>query len=269
MYSFAVTAYNEMSDGGLQGGRILRSIMFAIGDPKIREIVIVDDASEDYRDLKRFLYPHTLVPGTKFKITTNKSNRGVFGNKLEAIAQCSEPWVITCDSDNRMSPDCLNVIRRLSKNANTWLCPSFAKPQFDYRGLVGEYSLENLGDIIDKPMFGCCFNTGNQTVNREEFMKVFGRYRGKRADLLMPNYLGHTCPESIHSRLVFDANDSFIFNMEWLLAGNRLRICEGLEYDHYYTSGPDSNYARAPKEKGVLNDALMKRLRDELGAINA
>lgn len=257
MYSFAVTAYNEMSDGHLHGGRLLSCIQAAQNHDAIDEIVIVDDASQDAIGLAEFLHREPKV-----ELYCNEENRGVFGNKLEAIASCKNDWVITCDSDNAMDLGFLDWVISEAKDSQTWFCPSFAKPQFDYRGLVGEYSLENLGDIIDKPMFGCCFNTGNQTVNREEFMRVFGRYRGKRADLLMPNYLNASCPESLHSRLVFDANDSFIFNMEWLLAGNRLRICEGLEYDHYYTSGPDSNYARAPKEKGLLNAALMERLRD-------
>ena len=257
--SFAVTAFNEMAEENKRGENILRCISSAQTHPDVAEIVIVDDHSSDFDQLQDWLQDEPRV-----RLCRNSENRGVFGNKLEAIARCKGDWVINSDSDNYMSPEYLNLVLTMPKDPDTWYCPSFAKPQFDYRQLVGNYGL---GDIIrtqmfTHPMAGCAFNTGNSVVHRESFMEVFGRFRRERFDLMLPNYLNRTDEqrESHYDRLIWDANDSFIFNMEWLTAGNKIQITEGMEYDHHYSSGPDSNYARAPAEKSVLNKALVTEL---------
>ncbi|KKL95894.1 hypothetical protein LCGC14_1850040, partial [marine sediment metagenome] len=172
-------------------------------------------------------------------------------------------WVITCDSDNVMGADFIDwIVRTLNKTPSTWYCPSFAKPDFDYRPMAGDYDLASIGQILDQPMAQCACNTGNQTVHQGSFMEVFGSYRDKRADLMMPNRLN--IPEAErstrHWRLVFDALDSFIFNLTWLEAGGRLCIGEGLEYQHYRTSEAESNYARSPAEKNKLGEILFKEL---------
>lgn len=258
MLSFAITAYNEMSEARNHGRRILECIGAAQDHDVIGEIVVVDDGSEDYEQLG------TLMDGQpKVRLYHNPTNRGVFGNKLEAIARATNEWVITCDSDNQMDRAYLDRVMDADNDPDTWYCPSFAKTHFDYRGLIGQYKLEAIARMLDQPMAGCCLNTGNQTVHRESFMDVFGKYRDQRADLMMPNWLdlGSSIRQDHYWRLVFDANDSFIFNMEWLTAGNTINVMAGLEYDHAYFSGPESNYARAPKEKSQLNEVLTNELR--------
>lgn len=254
--SFAVTAFNEMAEENGHGANIKRCIDLAC-HPGIEEIVIIDDASDDFLALQEHL-------GMERKVVLghNATNQGVFGNKLEAIARCSGDWVINCDSDNHMDLNYLDVILNYPTRFDTWYCPSFAKPEFDYRQLVGAYSLGDMTQMFTHPMAGCCMNTGNSVVHRESFMEVFGKFRGERFDLMLPNYLNHATEqrESHRSRLIWDANDSFIFNMEWLTAGKRIQITEGMEYDHHYSSGPDSNYARAPEEKTALNQALVTEL---------
>ncbi len=258
MLSFVVTAYNEMSEARSQGRRILDCIRPAQQHDTIGEIVVVDDTSVDFAGLRDLLSDEPKV-----QLFRNDTNRGVFGNKLEAIARATNEWVITCDSDNQMDRAFLDRVMDADSDPDTWYCPSFAKTHFDYRKLIGEYTLANIGQMLDQPMAGCCLNTGNQTVHRDSFMAVFGKYRGQRADLMMPNWLNLSRSERQRHywRLVFDANDSFIFNMEWLTAGNTMHVMAGLEYDHAYFSGPESNYARAPKEKSQLNEALTTDLR--------
>jgi len=258
--SFAVTAFQEMSAGRLHGQRITDSIRAAMDHPAVDEVVIVDDASDDYNQLcdQVFHYPPTGL----FRLATNPSNLGVFGNKIEAIAQCTGDWVITSDSDNVMDKTFIDKIVSLNKRPDTWYCPSFARTHFDYRTLVGGFDLAGIGRILHEPMFQCACNTGNQTVHRESFMHIFGKYRGQRADLMYPNWLNLT-PEQRpmkYWRLVFDALDSFILNFTWLLTNNRIHIAEGLEYDHYWSGGPESNYARSPKEKDDLGAILFKEL---------
>ncbi len=255
--SFAVTAFNEMAEENSRGRNILRCITPAHHHDAIDEIVIVDDCSDDFLALRDM-----LCNEPKGTLWRNSSNRGVFGNKLEAVARCNGDWVINCDSDNYMSLEYLALVLTMPKDPDTWYCPSFAKPQFDYRQLVGAYGLGDMTQMFTHPMAGCCMNTGNSIVHRESFMEVFGKFRGKRFDLMLPNYLNRTMEQrtSHYDRLIWDANDSFIFNMEWLTAGKRLQVVPGLEYDHHYSSGPDSNYARAPEEKSRLNELLVAEL---------
>ena len=260
MLSFAITAYNEMSESRSHGHRIWNCIQAAQDHDAIDEIVVVDDGSEDFLGLYDLLRNEPKV-----QLFRNPTNRGVFGNKLEAIARATGEWVITCDSDNQMDQAYLDLVVGADREGDpcTWYCPSFAKTHFDYRGLIGQYKLADIAQMLNQPMAGCCLNTGNQTVHRESFMKVFGKYRGIRADLMMPNWLNliEGVRVEYYWRWVFDANDSFIFNMEWLTAGNTINVMAGLEYDHAYFSGPESNYARAPKEKSQLNEVLTKELR--------
>jgi hypothetical protein len=257
-FSVAITAYNELTPEREHGELLFRAIETLHGHPAVSEIVVVDDASPSGGV--------TACPGCpKARFLQNTVNLGVFGNKLEAIAQCSGEWVINCDSDNCMSHEFIDRLLQVEPclDPNVWYCPSFARPEFDYRELIGAWSIREAGDLVDRPMAGCMLNTGNQTVHRETFLEVFGEYRGWRADLEMPNWLG--LPEGERqrhrSRLIFDANDSFIFNMYWLASGRTLAVLGGLEYDHTYASGEASNYARAPEEKGALNDILVGELR--------
>lgn len=260
MLSFAVTAYEEMSDVRQHGARLLRAISAAQAHESIDEVVIVDDGSSDGDQLEAFLNGQPKV-----RFYRNDENRGVFGNKLEAIARSTGDWVITCDSDNTMDRTFLDQVLAListEQDPDVWYLPSFAKPNFDYRSMQGAYDLAVSEALLRMPLGECLMNTGNQTVHREAFMEVFGQFRGQRFDLMLPNYLGLVLPEreQKHWRLVWDACDSFIFNMEWLLDYGYLRVVEGLEYDHYYTSGPESNYARAPVEKEQLNKKLVAAL---------
>ena len=271
-----------MSEGRLHGQRILDCIRAALDHPAIDEVVIVDDGSDDFEQLDKHLLRNC---GGNLRLIRNKENLGVFGNKIVAVAQCSGDWVITCDSDNVQDKAYIDRVVQLiagyeervkmtvpthflvnvfclPAEPSTWLCPSFAKTHFDYRELIGLYDLAGLARILREPMFQCECNTGNQTVHRESFMRVFEKYRGQRADLLYPNWLNLT-PEQRpvkYWRLVFDALDSFILNMTWLLAGNRVHIVEGLEYEHYWSGGDESNYARSPKEKDDLGAILFKEL---------
>ena len=258
-FSLAITAFEETKDEV----RILDCIRPAQKHYAIDEIVIVDDHSSDFAVLETLLESEPKV-----KLSYNQKNLGVFGNKLEAVAQCKNDWVINCDSDNLMDEEYLDLITEHPLSEATWYCPSFAKPEFDYRSLIGAYVLEDMPWFMTQALSGCALNTGNQTVHRESYLDVFGRYRGKRADIMMPNWLNlpDNDRKQHHWRLVFDANDSFIFNMEWLTAGHSLCFLEGLEYEHYYTGGDESNYARAPVQKHDLNDCLVKEMQARVNA---
>jgi len=265
MLTLAITAFDEMEERRGCGNRLLQCISYAQKHPSIREIVIVDDGSERYSELLALLSKEPK----KLWIGSNVQNLGVFVNKIEAVARSTSAWVITCDSDNCMDAGYIDKVLSLWRTEKSWYCPSFAKPKFDYRELIGSYNGKTLKRIIRHPSFPCFFNTGNQVVHQKTFMKVFGKYRGQRADLLLPNWLGiqEKKRKSHYWRMVFDACDSFLLNYLWVQAGGSIGIVEGLEYLHHYATGDDGNYARSPKEKAELGEILLTQLRHLIEAL--
>lgn len=254
--SFAVTAYEETTRN--DGPSIRTCIDAALAHPLIDEIVIVDDKSSDYQGLVEM-----FINKPKVKVFQNEENLGVFGNKLSAVYHSTGDWVITSDSDNIFDHKAIDLVLSSPLDGDTWYCPSFARPNFDYREYVGSYDLSNVGDLLRRGGLANCFvNTGNQTVNRTKFLNVFEKYLNSRADLLMPNYLNLKEEERKlpYWKDVFNACDSLVFNSEWLKAGGTLVILEDFHYDHFWTGGPGSNYNRAPAEKGLLNDLLLNEL---------
>lgn len=259
-FSFAVTAYEETSAGRLEGRRICECLEAPQAHEQIGEIVISDDGSSDFNALVKL-----LVSRPKVQFFRCFKNRGVFTNKIQAVGYSTGDWVITCDSDNRMDAAFINRAIEVAQDPDCWYCPSFAREHFDYRGLIGEYDLAAIGTVADLDNFQACMNTGNQTVHRNTFMEVFGRYLDKRFDLVLPNYLDLPEHERLQRywRLVWDACDSFLLNLLWLRAGKRIAVVKGLEYWHYWTNGPESNYIRSPKEKDKLNAILLRELLED------
>ena len=259
MLSFAVTAYNELSEPQQHGQRILDCISAAQHHPAIDEIIVVDDGSEDYPELSAL-----LANQPKVSLHHYYPNRGVFTNKIEAVALASNNWVINSDSDNLMDTAYIDHVISMKRDPLTWYCPSFAKPQFDYRGLVGRYDIDTIKDFFQTPIAACAINTGNEIVYRPEYMRVLGRFHGvRRFDLILPNYLGLQEEERLEEQwhLVYGACDSILLNMEWLKAGGTLEFCEGLEYEHaVHVDKSGSNYDRAPAAKELLAAILRQRL---------
>jgi len=139
MLSFAVTAFNEMSDGRDNGHKILQCIRDAALHPAISEIVVVDDGSEDWPELETLLRNQPKV-----RAFHNPVNLGVFGNKVEAVACAWGDWVMTCDSDNFMDTNYIDRVSSMERLPDVWYCPSFARPKFDYRIWLASTTLRRL-----------------------------------------------------------------------------------------------------------------------------
>lgn len=261
MLSFAVTAYNEMTEPQRFGQRLLDCISAAREHPAVGEIVIVNDGQAGLDELTAILKG---MP--KVQLFNNDTRQGVFTNKIEAVARCSGDWVINCDSDNVMDTAYIDHVANLERDPMMWYCPTFAKPQFDYRRLAARWHIDSIrfGGFFDAKIAACAINTGNQVVNQTEYMRVLGRFRGvRRFDLMLPNYLGLSeekrRTEDMH--LAYGACDSILLNIEWLKAGGKLEFVKGLEYDHaVHVDASGSNYDRAPVEKERLASILRGRL---------
>lgn len=181
--TLAITVYNRYD-------LLLESFTQVIDDPRIDEILISDDCSKDeywnkIKELPKF--------NDKIKVVRQLENRGMSYNKMSAIANSKNSWVIIFDSDNVIGKDYLDAFfNYASHNPDFIYCPTFAKPNFDYRKIIqpdidsededkknGKNSSyqtvfygKNHGDLND-PIINCFYNTCNYIVNREKYLSVW------------------------------------------------------------------------------------------------
>jgi glycosyltransferase involved in cell wall biosynthesis len=253
-YTFAVTAYQETSARRAHGQLIRRCLSAAQEHPRIAEIVVVDDCSDDTPQLEAI-----LAEFSKVKLFRNPRRRRVFGNKLEAVFRSRGEWVINCDSDNYMDAAYIDLAIERAKCPGNWYCPTFARPHFDYRDLVGTYDICDIKEIAEHRAFSCFINTGNNIVNRKEFRYYFESYRGRALKDFMPDFLG--IDGTGLTDACWDGNDSRILNLIWLRrASGLLTAVRGLEYEHTVSDQP-GNYVECAGDPrcGQIGELIDKR----------
>jgi glycosyltransferase involved in cell wall biosynthesis len=208
--TLAITVYNRYD-------LLLESFSQVIDDSRIDEILICDDHSKDEYWNKIKELP-ALSP--KIKVVRQLENRNMSVNKRDAIFHSKNDWVIIFDSDNVIGEDYLDALESEGELLTRFIyCPSFAKPNFDYRKLerrvfsVSRVFPDNRGSLGVRPDFNdtataCLFNTCNYVVNRSEYLKVWEENKYvKSADTIWFNYL-------------------------WLKAGNYFTVLPRMEYAH-------------------------------------
>ncbi len=166
--SLCITTYNRFE-------LLKESYAQVVDDPRISEIIIVDDCSTEPGIKEKV----NSLTGGKVKVFHQVRNQGMSRNKCDAIAYASNPWVIIFDSDNIIAPDYLVALEMdMQKNGRppeSWiLMPSFAKPDFDYRKFSGKtYSRNNIKELISDNIGNCAANTCNCLVNRDFYLKTY------------------------------------------------------------------------------------------------
>jgi glycosyltransferase involved in cell wall biosynthesis len=253
-----VTAYDESRRGGCQW--IMECLKAAQDNPHVDEIIVVNDGTPDWAYLAC-----ELAPIQKLRFVQNPARLHVFGNKLESVWQATSDWCLMCDSDNIMDRNYYDILAEQQPwEDDCWYCASKANPTFDYRKFIGTWDRQTILDIVarDASMYWCFVNTGNQFIHRKTFLDIFGKYRGKRFDLEQPDYFKAENRQDEKWFLAYGAQDSFFFMKEWLVAGNRVKCVDGLEYDHRIKTGDRSNYERGPIEKCYLAPAYYLELID-------
>lgn len=217
--SLCITTFNRYE-------MTVESFAKVLDDPRINDIVILDDASTDgsYELLKKLC-------SKKIRVYQSVHNVGMSRNKAAAIEQAKNPWCIIFDSDNIIGPDYLDAffdlaiegeaIKEFGKIANIEkfiFCPDFAKPNFDYRDFkIGNNGMGMRADIyasrecaheIKNDSFNCLLNTCNYIVNRDFYLKTY-QYN----------------PDHI-------ASDTIWHNYNHLKAGGLLVVVPGMQYEH-------------------------------------
>lgn len=221
--SLAITTYNRYD-------LTIKSCSRVLDDPRIDDIVILDDCSTDGSFEKLVEY---FKPWPHVRVLRQAKNRGMSINKANAIGYAKNEWVIILDSDNVIDQSYVNNIYAHRWFPQRIICPSFARPNFDLRELSGnEIDSDNVasylrGKYSDKVQIltNCC----NYFLHRDTYLKTY-KYN----------------PE-------MKATDTAWFNYNWLAAGNNLYVAIGLEYDHlvHDRSGflEDANYNMAQADK--------------------
>lgn len=185
--SLCITTFNRFD-------LLKESYSQVIDDPRISEIIIVDDCSTEPGIKEKV----NSLAGGKVKVFHQAQNRGMSRNKADAIGYASNEWCLIFDSDNIIGKDYLDAFwkDRLQHEwafdqDNAWpelgdetmhpknviFCPDFAKPDFNYTRYstleMQVFDKSNAGFHIGDDTFNCLMNTCNYIVNRDFYLKTY------------------------------------------------------------------------------------------------
>lgn len=221
--SLAITTFNRYD-------LTIKSCAHVLDDPRIDDIVILDDKSTDgsFEKLVEYYKPYPHV-----RVIQQVVNRRMQQNKADAISFAGNEWVILLDSDNIIDKSYIDAAMECSFYPDTIYCPQFARPNFDFTSIAGHtISVNNVGNILGgrygdtlNVSLNCC----NYMVPRDNYLKVYE-----------PNDK-------------MKATETVWFAYLWLKAGNRFNIVPGMEYQHLIHSGSgfmeDASYNMKQSEK--------------------
>lgn len=224
--SIAITHYNRWQ-------LLVECLHSVICEPRIAEVVIVDDASTD----DSYARLHDFFDGvSKVKLFRNPANLDCYRNKAEAVRRCQGDWVILFDSDNVLQVGYLNTLFAIDPwDPDTVYCPDFAAPLFNYTAFSGlTITRKNLGQHLRRPHFQTALNTANYFFYRQTYLEVWdGTVEPHTADSIYQAY-----------RL--------------LAAGKKLAIVPGLRYFHRVHNG--SHYKQNHHKTGQFAQRVEKLL---------
>lgn len=120
--SLAITTYNRYE-------MTVESFAQVIDDPRIDDIIILDDCSTDgsYEKLRDH-----FKENEKVRVIRQAQNRGMSVTKRDAIALCNNREVVIFDSDNKLGKDYLDALEAVGDFSDeTLYLPTAANPQFN------------------------------------------------------------------------------------------------------------------------------------------
>lgn len=216
-------------------GFTIDSIAKVIDDPRISEIIIVDDHSSE--DVYHELLDH-YKNQKKVKLSRNYLNIDCYRNKKNAIQYATNEWCILLDSDNVMGTDYIDRVFAIENwELDCVYMPDFAQPHFDYRKFSGSViTRENIGGYIEDVTFQTALNTANYFVNKSTYLSAFN-----------PDVDPHT-------------SDSIYMTYRFLEQGNKLCIVDGLSYFHRVHQG--SHYQNNVHKTGNFHTETLQKLRN-------
>jgi len=212
----------------------LQSFEKVYDDDRIKNIIIVDDASDlkYYSELKK--HCDTLK---KVKLYRNLTNRDCYANKYVATTLSTTDFCILLDSDNQIDKSYIDKVYETEWHDDLILAPEFARPNFDYTAYAElVITKDNIKEYIDKPMFETALNTMNYFVNA----KKYGEIWDATVDPV--------------------TSDSLYQNYNWIMAGNKIKIVSGLQYEHLVHK--ESHYINNVQRTGDFREKLIEKIRN-------
>lgn len=228
MISICIPTYNRTT-------LLYESFAQVLDDPRISEVVIVDDASE------YLTYEEIVIKfegNQKVKVYRNEKNIDCYRNKREAVSKATNEWVILLDSDNVIDVSYLDAIDSFSRYRTFILQPSFAKPHFDFRAFeMKTFNRVDIGNYMHNNNFQTMLNACNFFVNRDEYLEIWD---------------GSVDPVT---------SDSIYFALKWLERGNSFLVVPGMHYMHRVHDGSHykNNVRRTPKG---FHEDIVQRLKN-------
>lgn len=214
--------------------QVKRAVYHVMADPRISEIVLLDDASRDgsFEQLETWVALHPRI-----RLLQNAHNLDCYGNKAQVLRHAANEWAILFDSDNILTADYLDRLWELPQwYPDISYLPVFARPHFDYRKFANQtIDRGNVAQFMNDPVFRCALNTANFFVHRESYLDVWD-----------PSVNPHTV-------------DSMFMNYRLLEAGKSLYFVPGLEYDHEVHA--QSHYKMNHKKTGAFASVVEQQLR--------
>lgn len=225
--SLALTHYNRFD-------MLVESIRQVWRDPRISEIVIVDDASTDGSYLKLVEF---YQDEPKVKVWLNHENVDCYRNKRGAVEACTNEWLILFDCDNVLNTEYLDRLFAYPEwNPKVIYCPDYARPHFNYTAFSGlTVTHENIAQLMQREHFATALNTANYFVHRQSYIEVWD---------------GSVNPHTA---------DSIFHAYNWLKAGNSMKIVDGLRYFHRVHEG--SHYKNNVHKTGNFAKEVEQKLR--------
>jgi len=207
----------------------LDSFAQVLDDPRVSEVVIVDDCSTDdsYARLVDWAthIQETLIY-TKIEIYQNTANQDCYWNKRIAIEHATNDWCILLDSDNIIDKDYLDKLFDIENwQEDTIYTPDFARPHFNFTAFSGlTIDKTNVRHYLYQPMFETMLNAANFFVNRQEYLLCFDSSKDPVT------------------------SDSIFTCYNWLHSGNKIQVVSGLQYEHRvgHASHYTTNIHRTP-----------------------
>jgi len=206
-----------------------------LDDPRIFEIIIVDDASRD-GSYEKLL--NTFHGNEKVRIFQNTFNLDCYANKHMAAMLADTDWVVVFDSDNTLTKEYLDALYAIPEwNPTTIYQPEFARPHFDFRKWSGlTLFQENVAQYADTHLM-TALNAFNLFINRDEYLRVWN---------------GSIDPGS---------SDSIYFSLCWLKAGGNIFITPNLQYDHRIHADKSNHYSQNSHKYVDFHEKVMQEIR--------
>jgi glycosyltransferase involved in cell wall biosynthesis len=145
------------------------SIKYIINDNRVTEIIISDDWSKDINLLEQKI---KTIDNNKIKLIKNYENQWPFINKSISVKNCSNDFVILLDSDNIIQKDYIDKLYSISDwNSNTFYCPDFAYPQFNFKiPIINTVDINNINYIIKN--YKTFLNIWNFFINKKYYTSI-------------------------------------------------------------------------------------------------